>query len=64
MYGLGAMRLDEMASAKIYAAKRRPSDNPLIVHIADVADLDKLAVDIDDRVKKTVKSLLAGTIGQ
>lgn len=35
VYGLGADALDEEASAKIYAAKGRPSDNPLIVHIAD-----------------------------
>ena len=32
VYGLGADALDEEASAKIYAAKGRPSDNPLIVH--------------------------------
>lgn len=62
VYGLGANALDEMASAKIYAAKRRPSDNPLIVHIADVADLDKLAVDIDDRVKKTIKAFWPGPL--
>ena len=35
VYGLGANALDEKAAAKIYGAKGRPSDNPLIVHIAD-----------------------------
>ncbi|MCC8017838.1 MAG: threonylcarbamoyl-AMP synthase [Lachnospiraceae bacterium] len=35
VYGLGANALDADASAKIYRAKGRPSDNPLIVHIAD-----------------------------
>lgn len=35
VYGLGGNALDAQASAKIYAAKGRPSDNPLIVHIAD-----------------------------
>ena len=35
VYGLGANALDEEAAAKIYSAKGRPSDNPLIVHIAD-----------------------------
>ncbi len=35
VYGLGANALDANASAKIYRAKGRPSDNPLIVHIAD-----------------------------
>jgi L-threonylcarbamoyladenylate synthase len=43
VYGLGADALDTAASAKIYAAKGRPSDNPLIVHIADIKDLYKLA---------------------
>lgn len=46
VYGLGANALDEEASAKIYAAKGRPSDNPLIVHIADVNDLYKLSSDV------------------
>ena len=38
VYGLGADALNEQAAKKIYAAKGRPSDNPLIVHIADRAD--------------------------
>lgn len=43
VYGLGADALNEAASRKIYGAKGRPSDNPLIVHIADVKDLEVLA---------------------
>ncbi len=43
VYGLGGDALDPSASAKIYAAKGRPSDNPLIVHICDVKALEKLA---------------------
>ena len=35
VYGLGADALNEDAAAKIYAAKGRPSDNPLIVHITE-----------------------------
>lgn len=35
VYGLGANALDEDAVSKIYEAKGRPSDNPLIVHIGD-----------------------------
>ena len=42
VYGLGANALDEEAAAKIYSAKGRPSDNPLIVHIADFSDLEKI----------------------
>ena len=39
VYGLGGNALDPEASRKIYAAKGRPSDNPLIVHIADMEHL-------------------------
>ncbi|MCR5767862.1 MAG: threonylcarbamoyl-AMP synthase [Lachnospiraceae bacterium] len=42
VYGLGGDATNPEASAKIYAAKGRPSDNPLIVHIADEADLEKI----------------------
>ena len=45
VYGLGGDALNKDASRKIYAAKGRPSDNPLIVHIADRNDLYKLAED-------------------
>ena len=43
VYGLGANALDPEASKKIYEAKGRPSDNPLIVHIADLKDIEKIA---------------------
>jgi len=46
VYGLGGDGLQETAAARIYAAKGRPSDNPLILHIADIKDMEKLAVDI------------------
>lgn len=46
VYGLGANALDAEASAKIYAAKGRPSDNPLIVHISEFSALDKIAREI------------------
>ncbi len=41
VYGLGANGLDEAAVAKIFLAKGRPQDNPLILHVADSADMDK-----------------------
>jgi len=41
VYGLGANALDADAARKIYAAKGRPSDNPLIIHLARVEDADK-----------------------
>lgn len=46
VYGLGGDALDAAAAAKIYAAKGRPSDNPLIVHIAEKKALRVLAEDI------------------
>lgn len=43
VYGLGGNAYDADAAARIYAAKGRPSDNPLIVHVADPADTDRIA---------------------
>ena len=42
VYGLGANGLDEAAVAKIFEAKGRPQDNPLILHVADAADMEQL----------------------
>ncbi len=44
VYGLGANATDADAAKKIYAAKGRPSDNPLIIHIADPEDAEKYAI--------------------
>ena len=41
VYGLGANGLDPQAVAKIFAAKGRPQDNPLIPHVADALDMEK-----------------------
>ena len=46
VYGLGANGLDAAACARIYAAKGRPSDNPLILHIADLAMAHEVASDV------------------
>ena len=43
VYGVGANALDENSSRKIYEAKGRPSDNPLIVHISSKQELYKIA---------------------
>lgn len=53
VYGLGANALDAEAAAKIYAAKGRPSDNPLIVHIADMESLARIV----DGIPKTAEKL-------
>lgn len=46
VYGLGGNALDPRASMKIYAAKGRPSDNPLIVHIEDLDKLKEIVAEI------------------
>ncbi len=51
VYGLGGNALDPEASKKIYGAKGRPSDNPLIVHITKYEDLLKIAKDVPETAK-------------
>ena len=51
VYGLGGNALNPEASAKIYAAKGRPSDNPLIAHIASLDMLDSLVTEIPDSAR-------------
>ena len=46
VYGLGANGLDENAVAKIFIAKGRPQDNPLILHVADAIQMEDFAHDI------------------
>jgi L-threonylcarbamoyladenylate synthase len=46
VYGLGANATETAAVEKIFIAKGRPSDNPLIVHIADFQQLEDIAIDI------------------
>lgn len=52
VYGLGGDALRPEASAKIYEAKGRPSDNPLIVHIADMEALEDVAQNIPEAAYK------------
>ena len=52
VYGLGGNALDKSASEKIYAAKGRPSDNPLIIHIASWDDLSYIVKDIPDKARR------------
>ena len=51
VYGLGGDALNPEASARIYAAKGRPSDNPLIVHIADMEALKVLASEVPENAR-------------
>ena len=48
VYGLGANALDPKAVRKIFVAKNRPANNPLIVHIAVISEMKRYAVSIPD----------------
>ena len=62
VYGLGGDALDAEAAAKIYSAKGRPLDNPLIVHIADKEDIYQLAEDIPDAARKLADKFWPGPL--
>ena len=46
VYGLGANAMDSVAVDRIFVAKGRPADNPLIVHLACSADVSKVAREV------------------
>lgn len=62
VYGLGANALNEEAAKKTYAAKGRPSDNPLIVHIADSADLDAIVEEVPQKAKAIMERFWPGPL--
>jgi len=62
VYGLGANALDEEAARKTYAAKGRPSDNPLIVHICEVDALNRIAVNIPEEVGRLAEKFWPGPL--
>lgn len=62
VYGLGADALNETAVAQIYAAKGRPSDNPLIVHVAEKADIAPLVQEIPEKAKKLFDRFFPGPL--
>lgn len=62
VYGLGGDALDPDASRKIYAAKGRPSDNPLIVHIADFDDMKRVARKVPEQAKKLADAFWPGPL--
>ncbi len=62
VYGLAADALNPKAVASIFAAKERPMDNPLIVHIADVADWDPLVKEIPDNARRLAEAYWPGPL--
>lgn len=62
VYGLGANALDPLAVAKIFELKERPSFDPLIVHIADIGQLEKLVPNPEERVYKLAERFWPGPL--
>ena len=62
VYGLGGNALDGGAAKKIYAAKGRPSDNPLIVHVADPSEVERYVVEVTPLSKKLMETFWPGPL--
>ncbi|MDR1194461.1 MAG: threonylcarbamoyl-AMP synthase [Peptococcaceae bacterium] len=62
VYGLGANGLDEKAVAGIYAAKGRPADNPLILHVISLAAAKALTRHWDSRAQKAAEKFWPGPL--
>ncbi|MDR1208890.1 MAG: threonylcarbamoyl-AMP synthase [Clostridiales bacterium] len=62
VYGLGADALNPDAARRIYAAKGRPSDNPLIVHIADPGDIAPLTERVTPAAEKLINMFWPGPL--
>ena len=62
VYGLAGNALDPTVSAQIYKVKGRPSDNPLIVHIADIKELPALVEEIPEAAKKLADAFWPGPL--
>lgn len=62
VYGLGGDALNEDSSGKIYHAKGRPSDNPLIVHICRMEDLAPIVKEIPETAKKLAEAFWPGPL--
>jgi L-threonylcarbamoyladenylate synthase len=62
VYGLAADANDEQAVAKIFAAKGRPTDHPLIVHVPDEAAADRFAVDVPPFAHRLMQAFWPGPL--
>ncbi|WP_295729770.1 L-threonylcarbamoyladenylate synthase [uncultured Limosilactobacillus sp.] len=62
VYGLGADATNEHAVKKVYQAKGRPSDNPLIVHVASVAMVEQYAAAIPEKARQLMDAFWPGSL--
>lgn len=61
VYGLGAVATNDKAVARVFLAKNRPADNPLIAHVASLADASALVV-VDDRARALAEAFWPGPL--
>lgn len=62
VYGLGANGLNAEACRKIYEAKGRPSDNPLILHIGDISQLKDIVTEVPEKAQKIIDAFWPGPV--
>ena len=62
VYGIGANGLDDNAVSKIFVAKNRAQDNPLILHISNINMLDRIADDLTDLERKIINDFFPGPL--
>src|SRR5699024_9162828 len=60
VYGIGANALDPIAVGKIFLAKGRQSDNPLIVHLADRRKIQDIVEDVTEMEQKLIDAFMPG----
>ena len=62
VYGLGGDALNPESAKKIYAAKGRPSDNPLIVHVSNMDDLQKIVKEVPPKAEELARMYWPGPL--
>ena len=62
VYGLAASAYDKNAIKAIFTAKGRPSDNPLIVHISDLKDIENVVSEFPKNAKKLAEKFWPGPL--
>lgn len=62
VYGLGANAFDGEAVAKIFSAKGRPADNPLIVHVSDAGQIAEIAMDLNAHTRLFIEKFFPGPL--
>ena len=62
VYGLGADATNPDAVAKIFSAKGRPADNPLIVHVASIEQIERYVTDVSAAAKSLIEAFMPGPL--